>query len=164
MVDRGVGNSNGSMGNSNRGMSNDRSGNNRGMSNHGTGNHRGMGNDRTSNNGVGNLDWSRSIGRNSLIGDLSNISAVGISSVVVDNLGSAIRKSNSVGSRGGISISALLLVEVGSAVVISYSILVRIDSRGILIDGGRGVARSCREGEGSSKEGGENNGGLKWKK
>merc|ERR1719312_2136253 len=101
MEDRGMGNSDGSMGNSDGSVGN---------SNGSMSNNRGMSNDGTGNNRVGNLDWSRSIRRNSLIGDLSNISAVGISSVVVDNLGSAIRKSNSVGSRGGISISALLLV------------------------------------------------------
>merc|ERR1719385_537350 len=132
------------MGNSNRSMGNYR----------GVGNNRGMGNNR-----VGNLDWSRSVGGNSLIGDLSNISTVGISGVVVDNLGSAIRKSNSVGSRGGVSISALLLIKASSAVVISYSILVSID-RGVIIDRLGSVSRSCGEGEGSSKEGGENKGSL----
>merc|ERR1719378_480872 len=159
MEDGGMSNSDGSMGNSNGSVGNDGTvGNNRsvGNSNRSMGNHRAVGNNRgMGNNRVGNLDWSRSVGGDSLIGDLSNISTVGISSVVVDNLGSAIRKSNSVGSRGGVSISILLLIKVSSAVVISYSILVSID-RGVIIDGLGSV--SLREG--SSQEGGENNSSL----
>merc|ERR1712126_628845 len=54
---------------------------------------------------MGNSSGSRSIRGNSFIGDLSNVSAVGISCVIVDNLGSSVRKGNSVGSSGGIAIS-----------------------------------------------------------
>ena len=64
--------------------------------------------------------------------DISNISTVAISNIVVHSLGSAIRKSNRVGSSGGISITILLGIEVGSAVVISYSILVSILGRFII--------------------------------
>merc|ERR1719244_960486 len=88
------------------------------------------------NRGMDSVDWvssgvgrGRSVVGNSLVGDFSNIATVGISSVVADHLGSAVRESNSVGSRGGVAISLLLLVELGSAVVISNTILVSIDSR-----------------------------------
>merc|ERR1712180_391554 len=118
----GMGNSNGSVGNSNGSMGNNGSS---------------MGNNRT-----------RSIGGNSFVGDLSNISTVGISSVVADNLGSAIGKSYSVGSSGGISISALILIKVGSTVVISNSILVGVD-RGVIIHRLRNIPRGSRKGQGS---------------
>merc|ERR1711970_55974 len=50
----------------------------------------------------------RSVVGNSLVGNFSNIATVGISSVVVDHLGSAVRESNSVGSRGGVAISLFI--------------------------------------------------------
>merc|ERR1719369_932682 len=83
------------------------------------GNNRGV--DSVGNNrGVDSVDWvssgvgrGRSVVGNSLVGDFSNIATVGISSVVADHLGSAVRESNSVGSRGGVAISLLLLVELG---------------------------------------------------
>merc|ERR1719481_861311 len=52
------------------------------------------------------------------VGNIGNISTVGISNVVVDVLGSAIGKSNRVRSGGGISISVFFGIEVGSAVVV----------------------------------------------
>merc|ERR1719369_2335898 len=64
--------------------------------------------------------------------DISNIATVGIINLVVDSLSSAIRKSNRVGSGGGIAISVLSSLEVGSRVVISYSIVEGIDSRFII--------------------------------
>ena len=64
--------------------------------------------------------------------DISNISTVGIINLVGDSLGSAIRKGNRVGSRGGISIPVLSSLEVSSRVVISYSIVEGIDSRLII--------------------------------
>merc|ERR1711970_542267 len=64
--------------------------------------------------------------------DISNIATVGIIHFVVDSLSSAIRKSNRVGSRGSISISVLSILEVGSRVVISYSIVEGINSRFII--------------------------------
>merc|ERR1712029_503299 len=77
------------------------------------------------NRGMDSVDWvssgvgrGRSVVGNSLIGNLSNIATVGISSVVVDHLGSAVRESNSVGSRGGVAISLFIRTKLGSAVVI----------------------------------------------
>merc|ERR1712055_1057179 len=61
--------------------------------------------------------------------DISNIATVGIINLVVDSLSSAIRQGNRVGSRGSIAISVLSSLEVGSRVVISYSIVEGIDSR-----------------------------------
>merc|ERR1719290_492759 len=88
------------------------------------GNNRGV--DSVGNNrGVDSVDWvSSGVGRggsvvgDSLVGDFSNIATVGISSVVADHLGSAVRESNSVGSSGGVAISLLLLVKLGTTVVI----------------------------------------------
>merc|ERR1712055_904354 len=71
----------------------------------------------------------RSVVGNAFISNLNNIATVGISSVIVDNLGSAVRESNSVGSRCGVAISLLILTELGSTVVIRNAILVSIDSR-----------------------------------
>merc|ERR1712055_862798 len=59
---------------------------------------------------------------NTFIGNFSNIATVGISGVVVDHLGSAVRESNSVGSSSGVAISLLILAELGSAVVISNAV------------------------------------------
>merc|ERR1719430_1594685 len=112
-----------------------------------------MGNNRSS---MGN-NRSRSIGGNSFVGDFSNISTDSISSVVVDMLDSAIRKSYSVGSSGGISISLFLRAKVGSTVVISNSVLVGIHSRTI-IDGFRSIPRVGRQG--SAHKGGEKDSGL----
>merc|ERR1712055_556271 len=106
MEDRGMSNSvgNGSMDSVNWSMDGmdsvnwgmDSMGNNRGMDS--VGNNRGM----------DSVDWvssrvgrGRSVVGNAFIGNLSNIATVGISSVVVDHLGSAVRESNSVGSRSG---------------------------------------------------------------
>merc|ERR1711887_431613 len=118
------------------------------------------------NRGVDSVDWvssrvgrGRSVVGNSLVGNFSNIATVGISSVVADHLGSAVRESNSVGSRGGVAISLLLLVELGSAVVISNTILVSIDSRPV-IRRLRSVARSSRHTKGSSQQGGQNDDSL----
>merc|ERR1719244_1233268 len=70
------------------------------------------------NRGMDSVDWvssgvgrGRSVVGNAFIGNLSNIATVGISSVVVDHLGSAVRESNSVGSRSGVAISLLILAK-----------------------------------------------------
>merc|ERR550519_106038 len=68
------------------------------------------------------------IAGNSFIGDILNVSRVAISTIV-DHLSPAIRKSHSVCTRGGVSISLLLLSKVSSTVVITDSILVSIQSR-----------------------------------
>merc|ERR1719244_2529028 len=94
-----------------------------------------MGNRVGNNSGVSNsmgnwvsnnssLDYSRSILRNSLIGDILNNS---ISIVSIGNsLCSSIGKSNSVASRCSVSISGLSLLEVSSTVVIIDSICVAV--------------------------------------
>merc|ERR1711970_1332590 len=64
----------------------------------------------------------------SFIGDILNISGVSISAIV-DHLSPAIRKSHPVCTRGGVSISLLLLSKVSSTVVITDSILVSIQGR-----------------------------------
>merc|ERR1719437_65167 len=70
------------------------------------------------------LDYSRSILRNSLIGDILNNSISIVS--IGDSLGSSIRKSNSVASRCRVSISGLSLLEVSSTIVIIDSICVAV--------------------------------------
>merc|ERR1719270_977979 len=96
---------------------------------HGMGNR--VGNNSWVSNSMGNwvsnngsLDNSRSILRNSLIGDILNNSISIVS--IGDSLGSSIGKSNSVASRCSISISGLSLLEVGSTVVIIDSISVAV--------------------------------------
>jgi len=146
---RGMGNnwSMDSMGNNwsmdsmgNRGM--DGVGNNRGMDS--------MGNNR-SMDGMGNRgmdSMSCRIAGSSLIGDLSNESKV-VVSMVGGGLNSAIRKSNGVGSSNvSIVILGFSLSEVGSTVVISYSILVGEGLRGLLV--GLGGVGGGREGSSSS--------------
>jgi len=75
----------------------------------------------------------RGILRFSRVGNISNISTVGIIYFVVDSLKSTIRKSNRVRSTGGITISVLSSLEVSSRVVISNSIVVSIHSRFIMM-------------------------------
>merc|ERR1711887_484029 len=101
----------------------------------------------------------RSVVGNAFIGHFSNIATVGIGSVVVDHLGSAIRENNSVGSRSGVAISLLLLTELGSTVVIGNAILASIDSRAI-IRWLRSVARVSGHAEGGSQQGGHNSDSL----
>merc|ERR1711973_616810 len=126
-------------------------GNNRGMnsvSNDGSvGNHsRGMGNNRVgtdkgssvSNNGSMGTD-NRSLrgDRGSLIGDIGNKSKLVIS-MVGGGLDSAVRKVDGEGSSNvATSILGLSLSEVGSAVVITHSVLVGKGLRGLII-GSRG--------------------------
>ena len=68
----------------------------------------------------------------SRVGNISNISTVSIINLVGNSLGSAIRKHNRVGSTGGITISVLSSIEVGSRVIISYSIVICIHWRLII--------------------------------
>ena len=90
-----------------------------------------MSNNSRVSNSMGNwvsnnssLDYSRSILRNSLIGDILNNSISIVS--IGDSLGSSIGKSNSVASRCSVSISGLSLLEVSSTVVIIDSICVAV--------------------------------------
>jgi hypothetical protein len=88
--------------------------------------------------------------------NISNISGVSISDRVGHNLGTAIGKSNTVFTSGGISVTVLVGSERSTAVVISNSISVLVDSRAIisglrvvgssmvnrLVDNGSGVVGS----------------------
>jgi hypothetical protein len=86
-----------------------------------------------------------------LVPHISDVSRVGISNVVGNNLGAAIGKVDTVLSGGGVVITVLVGGEVGSRVVISDSITVLVDSRafilgfsvvrgsGLVVGGGRGV-------------------------
>merc|ERR1719228_3127228 len=77
-------------------------------------------------NGMSNrmCDNSRSILRNSLVGYILN-NTISIVSIL-DCLNSTIRKSDSVTTGGGVTISVLSLLEVSSTVVIINTILVCI--------------------------------------
>merc|ERR1719153_1657623 len=70
------------------------------------------------------LDHSRSILRNSLIGYILN-NTISIVSIL-DSLNSTIRKSDSVTTGGGVTISVFRLLEVSSTVVIINTILICI--------------------------------------
>merc|ERR1711970_1626003 len=101
----------------------------------------------------------RSVMGNAFIGNFSNIATVGISSVVVDHLGSAVRESNSIGSRGGVAISLFICAKLGSAVVISNAVLISIGSR-LVIRGLSSITRSSSHTKGSSQQGGQNDDSL----
>merc|ERR1719187_1474814 len=75
---------------------------------------------------------SNGVSRSSSVLDISNITTIGIINLVVDSLEPAIGKSNRVGSSGGISITVLSSMELGSRVVISNSIFIGIHCRAII--------------------------------
>merc|ERR1719228_2534060 len=105
------------------------------------------------------VDRGRSVVGNSLIADISNISTEGISNVVVDHLGPAVRKSHSVGSTGGVAVSLLILTKLGSTVVISHAILVGIDGRLVIGCWLRSVARGSGHAKGGTEQGRESDNG-----
>merc|ERR1719244_1875923 len=72
------------------------------------------------------------VSRSSSVLDISNISTISIINLVVDSLKPAVRKRNRVGSSGGISITVLSSMELGSRVVISNSIFIGIHGRAII--------------------------------
>ena len=65
----------------------------------------------------------------SFVLDISYVARVGIGHTVGDNLSPAIRKGNTVRPMGGIPVPVLVLAKVCSRIVVSYSILICIDSR-----------------------------------
>ena len=67
-----------------------------------------------------------------LISDIGNISRVGISNRVGDDLGTTIRESYTIFTAGSITITVLILSKVGSRVVISDSITILVDSWAII--------------------------------
>jgi hypothetical protein len=86
----------------------------------------------------------------SLVGHISNIARVGISNIVVDDLGPAVGKGNAVGTTGGIAVPALIRSKVGTAVVVLDSISVLVDGGAIIlgllamVSGGRSMVRGGR--------------------
>jgi len=132
-----------------------RSVNNRGMISRGSMHNRGMVS-RGSMNNRGMVGWGSMNHRCdsiimsfTFISDLSNVSRVSLG-VVGDNLGPAIGKSNTVRSRGGVSITGLILTKGSTAVFISYSIGVGVNrvlseisssigGRGAISGGSRGT-------------------------
>ena len=74
------------------------------------------------------LGLIRSIVGLTLVCDISDVSRVGIPNGVFDNLGTTIGKSNTVFTRGSITITVLTLSKVGTRVVISDSITVLVES------------------------------------
>ena len=67
-----------------------------------------------------------------LVPHISHIARVGISNIVGDNLGAAIRKVDTVLAIGSIVITVLIGSKVGTRVVISNSILILVDSRSVI--------------------------------
>merc|ERR1712066_893786 len=82
--------------------------------------------------GFGRVGLIGSIVCLTFIFDISNVSRVGITNVVSHNLGAAIGQSNAVLTIGGITITALILAKGSTRVVISNSITVSVDSRGVI--------------------------------
>ena len=76
-----------------------------------------------------NLDWvswSWWVMSLTLVFHVSNVSSISID-IVGDNLGATIGESNTVFTRGGVSIPVLILGKVGARVVVSDSISVLVD-------------------------------------
>merc|ERR1719273_287787 len=67
-----------------------------------------------------------------LVFDIGDISRVGISNGVGDNLGTTIGESYTVLTAGSITITVLILSKVGARVVISDSIAILVDSGAII--------------------------------
>ena len=70
------------------------------------------------------------------VGNISNVSTISIINTVSDSLDPAIGKSNSVASRGSISITRFSLTKVDSRVVILSSIFVAVGRGNIRVDRG----------------------------
>jgi hypothetical protein len=80
----------------------------------------------------GLLGLIRSIVGLTLVCDISDVSRVGIPNGVFDNLGTTIRKSDTVFTRGSITITVFILRKAGTRVVISDSISILVDSGAII--------------------------------
>ena len=98
--------------------------------------------------------------------DISDVSTISIINLVSDSLDSAIRKGNSVASRGSISITSFGLAEVHSRVVILGSIGIVVDRGSIRVDRGRVTISGGRErgrwgSHSSGNKGSKSNNGLK---
>jgi hypothetical protein len=87
--------------------------------------------------------WGRSVSDGlTLVPDISNITSSGIKNIVSDNLGTTIRKGNTVFTVGGVSIAVLIVSKLStSGVSISLnSISEIIDWRSILVDRGWSIS------------------------
>ena len=107
-----------------------------------------------------------------LVADVSDVSTIGISDTVGDDLGAAVGKGNTVLAVGGIAVPGLVLAEVGARVAVLNTVLVVVGSgliiSGLLVGRGRLVgSRGISWGGGSgvsignSREGSDGNEDLK---
>ena len=123
------------------------------------------------------MDGGRGIGGLALILDIHHIARVGISSVVGDNLGAAIREEDAVLAIGGVAITGLVGTKLNIVVVAIlgiHTVLVLVLGRSLLVcrlivgrsglvDGGGGIRRRGVGGQGSGRggKGEEGNASLK---
>ena len=70
------------------------------------------------------------------VGNIGNVSTVGISNLVVDGLDPAVGKVDGVGSGGGVTVTVLAGVEGGAGVVIGHGVVVSVDGGLVSVDGG----------------------------
>jgi hypothetical protein len=116
---------------------------------------------------------SSSVLGNTLVLHISNVSGLGVSHGVSDNLSPAVGKGNAVRSAGGVTVALLVLAKVHIGVVIGDSITKVIrgglivlglvvggpggvgDGPGGVRDGSRGICRTGSVGAGNSHEGSE---------
>jgi len=103
-----------------------------------------------------NKSGGSSVGGDSRVLNISNITAVGIIHLVVDGLGPAVGKVDGVGSGGGVTVTVLPGVEGGAGVVISHGVVVGVHSRGINSSVDRGVHKRSMVDDGSV----DNRGGM----
>jgi len=103
-----------------------------------------------------NKSRGSSVGGDSRVLNISNITAVGIIHLVVDGLGPAVGKVDGVGSGGGVTVTVLPGVEGGAGVVISHGVVVGVHSRGINSSVDRGVHKRSMVDDGSV----DNRGGM----
>jgi hypothetical protein len=100
---------------------------------------------------------------NALIAHISNITGLGISNLVGDDLGPAVGKLDAVGSTGGIPVALLVLAKVDLGVVVGNGVVVVVGSRLIVlrlliggpwgVRGGRVVGQAGRVGAGNGHKG-----------
>merc|ERR1719278_1371238 len=73
---------------------------------------------------IGSRLWVLSLAR---VGHLGNVSAVGISHVVVDSLDPAVGEVDGVGAGGGVAVAGLVGAESSLAVVVGHGVDVGVD-------------------------------------
>ena len=126
---------------------------------------------------VRNRFWARSISGMPFVYNFSNVTGVGVSGMVSDNLGAAIRKEDAVLAIGGVAITGLVGTKLNIVVVailgihavlvliLGGSLLVcrLVVGRSGLVDGGWGIRRRGVGGHGRGRggKGKEGNASLK---